>query len=196
VIGKVYAISPQPVVPENTRWFPAGVVTIGVEYRDVDPDGLLDTYRDDPEQLAELIEKSPEGGFSDEGVSLHVSETDDGHEYLRFDVFDDEPHYHYIHRSRDIVNNIIDFDVVAHGDMLTWALDRIRTRLPEMLAEAGGQHLVAALDPVTVNAVVDEIDPIARQARQAFRIRQAQAGGGGTRPGPGPAGPVGEGSQT
>ena len=99
MIGKVYAIPPQPVDPENTRWFAAGVITIGVEYRDVDPEGLVETYKDNPDQLAELIERSPEGGFSDEGVSLHVAETDGGHEYLRFDVFDDEPHYHYIHRS-------------------------------------------------------------------------------------------------
>jgi hypothetical protein len=179
VIGKVYAISPQPVDPENTRWFRAGVITIGVEYRDVDPDGLLATYADRPDQLAELIEKSPEGGFSDQGVSLHVAETDGGHEYLRFDAFDDEPHYHYIHRSEAVVNNVIDFDAVAHGDMLGWALERIRTRLPEMLAEAGGGHLVAGLDLVTVNKVVDDIEPLARQARQAFRERRAQRSGPG-----------------
>ena len=181
MIGKVYAISPQPVEPENTRWFPAGVITIGVEYRDVDPEGLLETYRDEPDQLAELIERSPEGGFSDEGVSLHVAEADGGHEYLRFDAFDDEPHYHYIHRDDSetglIVNNVIDFDVVAHGDMLTWALEKIRTRLPEMLAEAGGVHLVATLDPVAVNGVVDEVEPLARQAREAVRERRARSSG-------------------
>jgi hypothetical protein len=172
MIGKVYAIAPQPVVPENTRWFAAGVVTIGLEYRDVDPEGLIATYADRPDQLAELIEKSPEDGFSDEGVSLHVAETAGGHEYLRFDAFDDEPHYHYIHDGDAVVNNVIDFDVAAHGDMLTWALHCIRTRLPEMLAEAGATHLVDGLDPVTVNAVIDEIEPLARHARQAFRDRR------------------------
>jgi hypothetical protein len=180
VIGKVYAIRPQPVDPENTRWFPAGIITVGVEYRDVDPAGLIATYRDNPDQLAELIERSPEGGFADQGVSLHVSESDGGHEYLRFDVFDDEPHYHYIHLPRSgsgtgaIVNNVIDFDTVAHGDMLTWALERIRTRLPEMLAEAGGGHLVAGLDVAAVNGALDGAEPVARQARQAFRDRQAR----------------------
>ena len=177
MIGKVYAIPPQPVDTENTRWFPAGVVTIGVEYRDVDPAGLIDTYKDNPDHLAELTERSPQGGFADEGVSLHVAETDGGHEYLRFDAFDDEPHYHYIHRSQQIVNNVIDFDVVAQGDMLTWALERIRTRLPEMLTEAGGGHLVDGLDPTVVHAVVDEVEPLARRARQAFRDRQAQSSG-------------------
>jgi hypothetical protein len=183
VIGKVYAIPPQPVDPENTRWFPAGVITIGVEYRDVDPEGLVDTYKDNPDHLAELIARSPEGGFSDEGVSLHVTETDGGFEYLRFDAFDDEPHYHYIHRpaeagtdevgGAEIVNNVIDFDTVAHGDMLTWALERIRTRLPEMLAESGGGHLVARLDPVAVEGAVGQADEMARQAQRAFRERRA-----------------------
>jgi hypothetical protein len=61
----------------------------------------------------ELLEKSPEGGFADEGVTIHVFDASDGHEYLRFDVFDDEPHYHYIHRTvgDTVVNNVIDFDV-------------------------------------------------------------------------------------
>ena len=176
MIGKVYAIPPQPVDPENTRWFAAGVVTIGVEYRDVDPGGLVDTYKDNPDHLAELIERSPEGGFSDEGVSLHVASTDDGHEYLRFDAFDDEPHYHYIHSGAAVVNNVVDFDTVAHGDMLTWALERIRTRLPEMLGEAGGGHLVTGLDLAVLNAVMDEVDDVARGAQRTFRERARRDG--------------------
>jgi hypothetical protein len=185
VIGKVYAIPPQPVDTENTRWFPAGVVTIGVEYRDVDPAGLIDTYKDNPDHLAELTERSPQGGFADEGVSLHVAETDGGHEYLRFDAFDDEPHYHYIHlpASGEVVNNVIDFDTVAHGDMLTWAFERIRTRLPEMLAEAGGSHLVPGLDRSAVTGAVDQAEPVARQARQEFRERRARGGAPPSAPG-------------
>ncbi len=179
MIGKVYAIPPQPVEPDNTHWFPAGVITVGVEYRHVDPQALVDTYGDNSDHLAELIERSPAGGFTDQGVSLHVTETDGGHEYLRFDAFDDEPHYHYIHRTapgtKTIVNNVIDFDTAAHGDMLTWALERIRTRLAEMLTEAGGAHLVPGLDPETIDDVVDGLEPVARQARQAFRDRHAQA---------------------
>ena len=95
-----------------------------MEYRDLDPAGLEETYKDNPQYLAELREKSPEGGFFDEGVTIHVFDAGDGHEYLRFDVFDDEPHYHYVHRTVDdtVVNNVVDFDTVAHGDMLAWTL--------------------------------------------------------------------------
>jgi hypothetical protein len=176
MIGKVYAISPQPVVPENTRWFPAGVITIGVEYRELDPEGLVETYKDDPAQLADLLERSPEGGFSDEGVSLHVSDTADGHEYLRFDVFDAEPHYHYHHRSDEVVNNIIEFDTVAHGEMLPWALQCLRTRLAEMLTEAGGGHLAPHLDARTVHDAVDQVGVVAETAQRAARALRAAPG--------------------
>ena len=80
--------------------FAAGAVTLrrGVP-RPRSRESLDETYKDNPEHLAELREQSPEGGFADEGVTIHVFDADDGHEYLRFDVFDDEPHYHYIHNT-------------------------------------------------------------------------------------------------
>jgi hypothetical protein len=172
MIGKVYNIPPQPPAPENTRYLPAGAITFGIEYRDVDPESLAATYADDAAQLAELEEKSPEGGFSDEGVSIHVCGTDDGHEYVRFDVFDDEPHYHYIHRTltgAEPVNNVIDFDTAAHGEMLPWAIECLRSRLPAMLTEAEGGHLVPQLDTDLIGGVVDEVQRIAEQAQQARR---------------------------
>ena len=64
------------------------------------------------EQVAEIEEHSPEGGFTDEGISVHVVSVADDHEYLRFDMFEQEPHYHYIHRSGE-VNNVVEFDRVA-----------------------------------------------------------------------------------
>jgi hypothetical protein len=172
MIGKVYNIPPQPPAPENTRYLPAGALTFGVEYRDVDPESLAEAYAKDPAQLAELEENSPEGGFSDEGVSIHVCGTDDGHEYVRFDVFDDEPHYHYIHRTpngAEVVNNVIDFDTAAHGEMLPWAIECLRTRLPAMLTEAEGRHLVSQLDSELVGRVADEVQQMAEQAQQARR---------------------------
>ena len=131
MVGKVYGIPPQPPVDENTRTFRAGAITLRRRVPRPRPRGsLAETYKDNPQYLAELREKSPEGGFSDEGVSIHVCDAGDGHEYLRFDVFDDEPHYHYIHRTVDdtVVNNVIDFDAVAHGDMLRVDVARCCTR--------------------------------------------------------------------
>ena len=175
MIGKVYNIPPQPPVAENTRSLPAGALTFGVEYRALDPDSLRATYAGNAAHLAELEERSPDGGFADEGVSIHVSGTDDGHEYLRFDVFDDEPHYHYVHRIGDgsVVNQIIDFDSTAHGDMLPWAIERLRTRLPEMLTAAGAADLVERIDPSVIAPVVDQVADMAEQARAAHRRARA-----------------------
>jgi hypothetical protein len=167
VIGKVYGIQPQPPVEENTRRFDAGAVSFGVEYRDLDPASLEETYRDNPQYLAELREKSPEGGFFDAGVTIHVFDSRDGHEYLRFDVFDDEPHYHYIHRTVDdqVVNNVIDFDAVAGGDMFEWTFQRLHTRLPSMLDQAGGDDLANTLDPELVDRVLADVETCAADVR-------------------------------
>jgi hypothetical protein len=172
MIGNVYNMPPQPPVPENTRYLEAGAITFGLEYRDVDPESLEATYADNEAHLAELAERSPEGGFADEGVSIHVCGTDDGHEYVRFDVFDGEPHYHYIHAEGpggEIVNNVIDFDTSAHGEMLPWAIGCLRNRLPEMLTEAGAVQLAHQLDSTTINRVVDEVETMAREAQRAHR---------------------------
>lgn len=178
MIGKIYNIPPQPPVEANTRYLPAGAVTFGVEYRDVDPDSLAATYADNADHLAEIEEKSPEGGFFDEGVTIHVCGSHDGHEYLRFDVFDDEPHYHYIHRpspAGEVVNNVIDFDTVAHGDMLPWAIERLRAHLPPMLTEAGGADVVANLDVGVIGEVVDDVEILVAQAREAHREARKKA---------------------
>ena len=165
-VGTVYGIPPQPHVPEHTTVFPAGVVTFGVEYRDLDPESLRATYAGDAAQLAELEERSPDGGFSDQGVTIHVWDAADGHLYVRFDCFDDEPHYHYNHRvveGGDIINNVVDFDVAAHGAMLPWAIACVRTRLPEMLEHAGAGDLAARLDPEVVGRAVDALGARATQ---------------------------------
>lgn len=171
-VGAVYGIPPQPPVEADTRVLDAGVLRIGVEYRDVDPEALRATYAGNAAHLAELDEKSPAGGFSDEGVSLHVYGAEDGHEYLRFDLFDGEPHYHYNHRpgpDGEVVNNVVPFDATAGGDMLEWAFERLRTRLPHMLAKAGGGHLVDGIEPALLESVLTQAQELARTARAACR---------------------------
>lgn len=176
-IGVVYNMAPQPPSEKDTTWFPAGALSIGVEFRDVNPDDLLELYKDDPAQLAELLAKSPDGGFADNGVSLHVRDAASGHEYLRFDCFDNEPHYHYIHDSTDpYINNVVVYDPFACGDMLPFAIGCLRGRLGEMLPRAGATDLAAKVDPAVVNAAVDEVERLAEQALANMRRLQAAAG--------------------
>jgi hypothetical protein len=174
VIGKVYNIPPQPPDAKRTHEFAAGAVTFGVEYRDVDPDALRATYAGNAAHLAELEEKSPAGGFFDAGVSIHVSGSDDGYEYLRFDCFDDEPHYHYVHRTEDgsVQNQVIDFDTVAGGDMIVWTINCLHDRLSAMLTSAGGAAVAARLDPSVVGPALDDVERTAMDARARHRAAQ------------------------
>jgi hypothetical protein len=167
-IGTVVGIPIQPPVPEHNHELEAGVLTFGVEYRDLDPASLEATYAGNEAHLAELRETSPEGGFADRGVSIHVRGTADGHEYLRFDAFDDNPHYHYFHRVPEgapVINNFIEFDAVALGDMVDWAIDRLRTRLAPMLTEAGGGGLVPQLDHELIGSALEQVAAMAKRAR-------------------------------
>jgi hypothetical protein len=165
-IGKTYNMPPQPADEAATTYLDAGAISIGVEYRVVDPESLRETYKGNPQQLAELEERSPDGGFYAEGLSLHVVAKADGHEYLRFDLFDDPPHYHYNHPVVDgqHTNNVVDYDTASNGPMLDWTLDRLRNRLPEMLRQAGGETVAAQVDPGVVGPVLTEVEKLASAA--------------------------------
>lgn len=165
--GVVYEVQPEPLDPAATTWVEAGAVRFGIESRNVTPESLREAYRDDPEGLAEIEANSPEGGFSDEGVSIHVLGTEDGHEYLRFDAFAGDPHYHYIHRSGER-NHWVPFDDIAGGDVVEFALCCLRERLPAMLTAAGGESVARRLDASVQAPAVDEVARRIRSARAAL----------------------------
>jgi len=113
----------------------AGAVTFVVEHRTVVQDGV-------------------ESG----GATVRVLGSEDGHEYLRFDMFDVGPHYHY--EPPDEPERILMLDTAAEGDARAWGIDRLRQRLAPMLVAAGGQRLADALDAATVMRAVDEVDAL------------------------------------
>jgi hypothetical protein len=76
---------------------------------------------------------------------------------------------HRVPPGGEPVNNVIDFDVAAHGEMLPWVIDRLRTRLPQMLAVAGASTLVDQVDPAALGAVIDDVAEVAEQAQQRLR---------------------------
>jgi len=164
-IGIVYRVQPEPPDPKNCQWLEAGAVRLGLEYRVLDPARLAEAYAGSDEDLAEIEANSPEGGFFGSGVSIHVVGAVDGHEYLRFDAFDDDPHYHYVRPSGDH-NHWVPFDPVAGGDMLEFALRSLRERLGPMLREARGQEVAALLQPDQQMPVIDEIERLAYEARK------------------------------
>jgi hypothetical protein len=159
-LGVQHDLPPVPYNPAETSFHEAGVLTIGVEYRRVDPDEVQAMYTEE-QRRASVVTAALELQ-ADEGVSIHVCERATGQEYLRFDCFDDDPHYHYIEPG--IGNLAIAFDPVSNGDMLTWALACLRDRLPEMLVEAGAKDLVAELDPKALAAALEAVEDEARRA--------------------------------
>jgi hypothetical protein len=96
----------------------------------------------------------------DVGVSLHVLDSTDRYEYLRFDCLKGTPHYHYIfplEAGGTINHQSCPFDTVSNGDMLDWALERISSHLPDMLRGAGAGHLVPGLNQAELDAAIEKV---------------------------------------
>ncbi|MGV9800265.1 DUF7700 domain-containing protein [Mycobacterium sp. NPDC003449] len=139
-LGKLYRGDPLPVVVEATTYYPAGAVTFGVEGRALFEDGGT----------------APWAG----GPTLHVFDTATGLEHLRFDAFPGEEHYHYL--TPGVQNHWIGFDTVADGDFLDWTLDRVGTKLPELLSFAGATELAHRVDQ---GVVADSLTAVAAHLR-------------------------------
>ena len=157
-----YSVMPIPPVEAQTAWFEAGPVRIGVEYR-----LLTDAVAAaNPLAAAAGDERGQTAELDDRGVALHVCGEQDGEwrEFLRFDCFVEDPHYHYV-SWRAKANEMIHLDPVADGDPLAWALERIRTRLPQMLARAGAADIAARVDPAEIERALPRVAEAAYCAR-------------------------------
>lgn len=156
-----YEIMPIPPVEAQTRYFEAAPVSIGVEYRLLNDAIAARHIEDDAPDMEGVT------ALEDCGVSLHVMIThEDGEqlEHLRFDCFDEDPHYHYVDWDEGN-NDIVQIDQVADGDSLAWALDRIRTRLPQMLERAGAGATAGKVDTAALEVVLPRVSEAAYRAR-------------------------------
>lgn len=167
----VYNVMPIPPDEAATHFVDAGALRIGVEYRFLDVAGLEEAYEGD--DAAEIAAATP-AGLEDEGISIHVF-GDDGREYLRFDMFDGGPHYHYIAHEKG-ENVIVDYDRVAFGEMLPWTLGVLRERLQPMLERAGATELAARVDVESVAARLPEVEKLVEAAHVEIE-RQREARG-------------------
>ena len=103
----------------------------------------------------------------DQGVSIQVlgKVRNKSTELLRFDCFDQRPHYHY---DPDGKNERIDLDVTTHGKPLAWTLQQLRTRLAPMLIKAGYEKMPNALTLMMLSKL-DEVEAVARQMAHTQR---------------------------
>ncbi len=157
-----YSVMPIPPVTAHTHFIDAGAVRIGVEYRLLD-DAIAQAHMREVDAAGQYAQAE---GIDDRGVSLHVFAEQDGEqrEFLRFDCFTEDPHYHYIcWRAR--TNDMVHVDPIADGDALAWAIERIRTRLPQMLERAGAPEVARRLDAGALEAALPRVTEAAYRAR-------------------------------
>ena len=169
-----YEIMPIPPIEAHTERFEAGVVSIGVEYR------LLDDAITAAFAVTQGTTEAP--SIDDRGVSLHVfgGSGEDESEYLRFDCFEEDPHYHYVSHAKQ-TNEMVHLDPNAHGDPLEWALGCIRSRLPQMLDRAGAASLASQVDVSRIEEILPKVAEAAYRARFQHdddAIRAAAIAGG------------------
>jgi hypothetical protein len=157
-----YHTLPVPAFDEYTERIGAGPVTFGVEYRKLDEATILAAYGPDSRAKFGGVAPAGMGAVIDEdGISVHVFSTATGAERLRFDCFDDAPHYHLLDPAASR-NTVIEHDTATLGPPLDWALQALRTRLPELLVSAGAATEAAALPATGVGQVLDRVERSAR----------------------------------
>jgi len=153
-----------PPVDAQTTYFDADTLSFGVEYRLLTDDIYEANFK--RQRVDEHTGKKPTNLLDDRGVSIHVFGSELGHkmEVLRFDCFDGDAHYHYIQPSGEY-QEILHMDTFADGDPLAWALERLRTRLPQMLARAGATKLAQRVNFGAVDAALPKVADAAYRAR-------------------------------
>jgi hypothetical protein len=164
MLGREYTVMPIAIVWSNSVEVGAGPVTFVVEARNLTRDAII--KNEEVQGRSDGIDHSH--NILDGGASLHVLGSDDRVEYLRFDCFDNEPHYHYI-RAAEGRNIVVRFDDVAEGDPLDWTVSRVRNRLPEMLEHVGATDLAERVraSSTAVSQGVDELASLLARAAVA-----------------------------
>jgi hypothetical protein len=156
--GNRYEQLPIPMVAEHCIPVDAGAVQLVVESRTLTNAIIAGAFGGAVE--AEIP-------FDDFGATLHVCGTADGLEHLRFDCFENEPHYHYIEQATG-ANTVVRIDELAVGDPVDFSLACVEHHLTDMLRHCGVAGLadeVAGQPDTVVNAAVAEVRELMRKAR-------------------------------
>jgi hypothetical protein len=104
--------------------------------------------------------------MDDQGLNIQVLSDIDGREVelLRFDCFDQNPHYHY---GPEKENELLRLDKTTAGNPVGWTLEQLRTRLPDMIRRAGYEDIADRLDSYQqasrVATALDEVESKARE---------------------------------
>lgn len=145
--GQTFSFMPIPMIETNAEWIDAGPVSFAVEVR----------------VLAGMDEAAGAGAG---GGTIHVFSPDHEEEWVRFDCFDDEPHYHYLDQ-RQRLNTVWTYDDAVNGPMGAWAVAALRANLPAILRSAGADDLAKAAEREGVDpSVFDRLADVLARAHE------------------------------
>ena len=151
--GQTFSFMPIPMIEKNAEWIDAGPVSFAIEVR----------------VLAGMDEAAGAGAG---GGTIHVFGPDHAEEWLRFDCFDDEPHYHYLDQ-RAKTNTVWTYDDAVNGPMGPWAVSALRRNLPAILRSAGAEELAERVTREGVEAAA--YDRVAQALARAHERSQSDA---------------------
>ena len=135
-----------PMIEHHARWFDAGLVSVAVEAR---------ALGDNAERMVR-------------GPSIHVFNASHTEEYLRFDVFGEVLHYHYILNEPN--HNILwGYDPDTNGPMIPWVIAALRERLPTLLRRAGAAALAGEIEQQGWDTSI--LPEVAKAANSALAAR-------------------------
>lgn len=119
----------------------------------------------------------PGGTDADQGVCLQVVGHVDGQEMelLRFDCFDNHPHYHYEPAKKNVR---IMLDPTLVGNPLRWTIGQLRSKLPAMLARAGYGELAVQIAPDLLMQKLSEVE--SKACEMALKARDTVTHNRGT----------------
>jgi len=123
--------------------FTCGPICFSLQYRDIDG-GAPHSQGDG-------------GNHADQGVVVQVLGAVDGaeRELLRFECFDNHPHYHYDPANKNVR---IMLDSTVTGNPLRWAMTQLRHKLPAMLGRAGYEQIALQLDPSQLMPALEQVE--------------------------------------
>ncbi len=165
-IGTHYPGNPIPLVKSDTVFFDAGAIQIGVAKRSLSAAEIERAYTADGSVKKEIAQDRIRRaalveGDADSGPSIHIVASETGEEFLRFDCFRDEPHYHYLRPG--ISNIVVKHDPYANGEFVGWVLNRIAQDLPNLLRVAGAQELADVVDRERIAGVLPQVRELLRK---------------------------------
>jgi hypothetical protein len=102
----------------------------------------------------------------DRGPSVRVYADVDGHpaQLLRFDCFENDPHYHYNPEGHDDHRKL---DRQEVPDPVAWTLAQLAGNLASMIRTAGYEQVANRVDPDAVADAIPQVEAAIREVTRA-----------------------------